>query len=162
MNEQEMKRKIDELERKVNELSAWKEARTRQQLTYPLDETSFGILNDKFLSIDNRIIYMGVGGREFPSYIVKQGGKYGEISAFNPVIFTANASTNVITASISLPDDTQVFLLTTGTLPDPLSTVIPYYIISSSGNTFKLSTSSGGSEVDITDTGTGIHFVTFI
>jgi hypothetical protein len=77
--------------------------------------------------------------------------------------FTAVAATNVVTVTGFTPADGMVvFLTTTTTLPDPLAASTAYYIISSSGQTCKFSTSLGGSEVDITDTGTGTHTATVV
>lgn len=48
---------------------------------------------------------------------------------------------------------------TTGTLPAPLVAGTVYYLRDVSGATFKLATTSGGSVLDITTTGTGTHTV---
>jgi hypothetical protein len=83
--------------------------------------------------------------------------------------FTVDAGTDVFTSnSHGLVDGDAVNLTTTGTLPAPLTTSTTgsaslvttetiYWIINSTTNTFKLSTSSGGSAVNVTDTGTGTH-----
>lgn len=73
--------------------------------------------------------------------------------------FTVNASTNVFTTVGNLlrnGDPVQVW--SDGTLPSPLSDTATYYVINKSGNTYKLSTSLGGSEIDITNTGTSTHY----
>lgn len=72
--------------------------------------------------------------------------------------FTA-ATSDVCTISGNIEDNTQVYLLSTNTLPSPLSETVPYYIINSTGSTFKLSTSLGGAAVNITDAGTGAHYL---
>lgn len=72
--------------------------------------------------------------------------------------FTANASTDVITASAhGLSNGNRLLLDSTTTLPAGLSKNTVYYVISVTTNTFKVSTTAGGSAVDITDTGTGTH-----
>jgi microcystin-dependent protein len=72
--------------------------------------------------------------------------------------FTANAGTDFITASShGLDNGDIVFFTTTTTLPAGLSLNTPYYVINKTTNTFQVSTSSGGSAVNITDTGTGTH-----
>ena len=72
--------------------------------------------------------------------------------------FTADAGTDVLTAtSHGLSDNDQVILSSTNTLPAGLSVNTIYYVISATTNTFQLSTTEGGSAVDITDTGTGTH-----
>lgn len=72
--------------------------------------------------------------------------------------FTATAGTDTINAtSHGLSDGNIVFFTSTTTLPAGLSANTVYYVINSATNTFKVSTSSGGSAVDITDAGTGTH-----
>lgn len=71
--------------------------------------------------------------------------------------FTA-ATTDVITsASHGLKNGDMVVLTTTDTLPASLATATGYFVINASTNTFKLSLTSDGSSVNITDTGTGTH-----
>ena len=73
--------------------------------------------------------------------------------------FTAVAGTDVCTsAGHTLSDGDTVTLSSTTTLPGGLAVDTTYYIIDSATNTFKLSTTLGGSAVDITDTGTGTHY----
>ena len=78
--------------------------------------------------------------------------------------FTANASTDKLTLAGRVPADGDCVQLQNvggedGALPAGLSALTNYYMIESSGQTCELSTSSGGSKVDITDTGTGTHFL---
>lgn len=71
--------------------------------------------------------------------------------------FTA-AVTNIITSNahgLSVGDCLQ--FTTSTTLPAGLSLLTNYYVISKTTNTFKVSATPGGTEVDITDTGTGTH-----
>lgn len=75
--------------------------------------------------------------------------------------FTANASTEVITATAhGLYDGDKVVLTTTGTLPAGLATATDYWVRDRSANTLKLSETAGGEAVDITDTGSGTHTIT--
>ena len=76
------------------------------------------------------------------------------------IIFTA-ATSDICTASENhyhLNGQT-VRMTTSDTLPAGLSLATTYYIINRTDTTFKVSTSKGGSAVDITDTGTGVHTV---
>ena len=74
--------------------------------------------------------------------------------------FTA-ATTNIITSNAhGLSEGDCVILTTTATLPAGLSLATNYYVISPTTNTFKLSATPNGSEVDITNTGTGTHTYT--
>ena len=86
------------------------------------------------------------------------------MTSYSPSTFTisnVNTTTNVITTSVThnlVAGDRISFNVSGGSLPSPLvdgSNIAPYYIISPTTNTFKVSTSSGGSEVDITTAGSG-------
>jgi hypothetical protein len=83
---------------------------------------------------------------------------------YSPTSFTissVNTTTNYITTSVThnlVAGDRIGFSVSGGSLPSPLqdsSTVAPYYIINPTSNTFQVSTSSGGSAVDLTTTGSG-------
>ena len=72
--------------------------------------------------------------------------------------FTVTTATDLVTSNAhGLSDGDTVVLTTTTTLPAGLSLTTQYYVISPTTNTFRLSSSFGGSAVDITDTGTGTH-----
>lgn len=91
--------------------------------------------------------------------------------------FTADASTDICTASASLVtqagtdaglnfQSAAVQFTTTGTLPAGLSLNTTYFLIYVSDTTFKVSTSwinsNGGTAIDITSTGTGVHTITAV
>lgn len=83
-------------------------------------------------------------------------GRYGISSGEDD--FTADTGNDTLTSnSHGLSDGDSVFVDSTGTLPGGLSANTVYYVINSTLNTFQLSTSSGGSAVDITSTGSGTH-----
>jgi len=72
--------------------------------------------------------------------------------------FTAVAATDVITSNAhGLADGDIVTVSSSTTLPAGLSANTNYYVIEKATNTFQLSATSGGSAVNITDTGTGTH-----
>lgn len=76
--------------------------------------------------------------------------------------FTANASTDVITATGHDYINTLAVTLSVsggGTLPAPLVAGTTYYIRDVATNTFKLSLTSGGAAIDITNAGTGTFVV---
>lgn len=74
--------------------------------------------------------------------------------------FTADATTNVLTLSgRHLENEAVIRLVSTTTLPGGLDQYTDYYVRDSSAATFKVATTLGGSAVDITDAGTGTHFV---
>jgi len=75
--------------------------------------------------------------------------------------FTA-ATTDIITMGTGWDNNIAVKVSTTGTLPGGLSASTTYYIVQAdvAAETCKLSTSVGGSAVDITSTGSGTHTMT--
>lgn len=74
--------------------------------------------------------------------------------------FTVNPTNDVITSNNhGLNDGAQILLKSTGTLPDPLSSVIPYYVRDATTNTFKVAVGAHTNPaVNITDRGIGRHF----
>lgn len=87
----------------------------------------------------------------------------GNLIAWSPLTgtsyaYTALASSNVFTAPASAFSNTNTVRLLFdlgGTTPTGVSIGTTYYIVSASGNTFKLSATSGGAEIDITTDGSG-------
>jgi len=74
--------------------------------------------------------------------------------------FTADAGTDVITAAGHGLSDAQIVrLTTTDTLPAGLSTGTDYYVRDATADTLQLSAIAGGAAIDITDAGTGTHFI---
>jgi len=73
--------------------------------------------------------------------------------------FTANATTDIITSNSHGLNNGDLVQLTNsgGALPAGLTTATNYYVLSSTTNTFQLSTTIDGSAVNITDAGTGTH-----
>jgi hypothetical protein len=69
--------------------------------------------------------------------------------------YTADASTDTLTLTSSLPNNTLVNVLSSGTPPGGLSVGVNYYIINSVGTTCQLALTSGGSAIDILSAGTG-------
>lgn len=70
-------------------------------------------------------------------------------SAFATDIFTSNGH--------GLVNGDQITVTTATALPAGMSLTTVYYVISATTNTFKLSTTKGGSSINITDNGTGTH-----
>lgn len=74
--------------------------------------------------------------------------------------FTATAATDVLSISqCDFADEQKVRLTTTGTLPAGLAVATDYYVILISDTSIKLSATRGGSPVDITDAGSGVHTI---
>lgn len=76
--------------------------------------------------------------------------------------FTADAGTDFVTCTnhgFSNNDIVQV-VNSGGALPAGLSASTNYYVINKTANTFQLSSSSGGSAINITDVGSGTNYFT--
>lgn len=104
-------------------------------------------------------------GKSWPSKTLRPGGAITvRYRAGYAIPFTVAISTEIITAvghPFANGDAVRVWN-TGGALPTGLSALTDYYVISVSGDTFKLSATSGGSAIDITAAGTGTHFVGLI
>lgn len=74
--------------------------------------------------------------------------------------FTVVAATDVFTAaSHNLVNNDPVRVSTTDTLPAGIVSANTYWVIAATENTFQLSSTPGGSAIDVTTTGTGTHSV---
>lgn len=80
-----------------------------------------------------------------------------------PSTFTVTiASPAVVTATVSLANNTPVMLTNTGypsALPTNLTTGTIYYVINSSGLTFNLSLTAGGVAINTSGTQSGTHYI---
>jgi len=88
--------------------------------------------------------------------LIPSAGTWGRGTAIGA--FTVDTGTDIITlSSHGLSDGYVIHVASTGTLPSGLSTNTVYYVRDSTSSTFRLSTSSGGSAIDITTAGSGTH-----
>ncbi len=86
---------------------------------------------------------------------------YNGRSFITTATFTA-ATTDIITsAGHNLSDGDTIYVSSGGTLPAGLSASTTYFVRDRTADTFKVALSSGGSAVDITDTGSGTHTWSF-
>lgn len=90
-----------------------------------------------------------------------QGGAlyyWNATTTVSPPIFTVTiASPGVITTTISLLNGTAVQLLTTGALPTGLLSNITYYVVNSTGTSFSLAATPGGTAITTSGTQSGEH-----
>ena len=75
--------------------------------------------------------------------------------------FTADSTTDLLTFTDYSPTNGDSFRLTNsgGELPGGLQEKRTYYVVNASGTTCKLSATSGGSAIDITSKGGGLHYL---
>ena len=75
--------------------------------------------------------------------------------------FTANTTTEFLTLTdaVNYVNTNTIQFTTTNTLPAPLAINTRYFVVGKTGNTFQVATTSGGSAINLTTTGTGTHTV---
>ena len=83
----------------------------------------------------------------------------GDVTLNNSKDFTVSSSSGLLVSSAShnLSNDDQIYVQTSATLPTGLSINTNYYVISKTDDTFKLSTTRGGSAIAYTNAGSGTH-----
>lgn len=155
---------ISQLKKQVRELLEWKKERTEQQLSFPLERRSIDIIASKFLKVTDSINFVRTNGREVPTFIIGESNNrvYTFQALPNLFQYSVNITTDVFTSTIALPNDTQVELFSTQVVPAGVTSGTTYYTVSVSGNTFKLSATSGGAAINITSVGTGDHYFYFV
>lgn len=79
----------------------------------------------------------------------------------HPTSFTADADTDILTWAGRTPHDGEMVWLSTSAadLPAPLAVKTDYYLRDSSGASCKLATTRTGSALNLTDAGTGTHYM---
>ena len=75
----------------------------------------------------------------------------------NPTFTVTIATPGVVTTSIELADGTPIRLITNGALPTGLTVGTLYYVVNSTGTTFELATTVGGTPIDTSGTQSGTH-----
>ncbi len=167
-----MDQEIKQLEDRVAGLLKWKDERSEERLTFPLDFVSRRTLN-----YYSNPLFSGLPvstGRLFPSFLdviteLLAVGLEVRINGQKRILlltielnqFTVNTSTDVITNSAgshNLNNGDQIAFTSTNFLPVGLSALSIYYVINRTGTTFQVSTTRGGSAVDITTSGTGTQY----
>lgn len=80
---------------------------------------------------------------------------------YTPIEVLIDISTGVLTAVGSRPlaDGTAVSLFTTGELPTGLDVGASYFVVQSTGTTFKLSTTIEGTPISLSGTQSGVHYI---
>lgn len=90
-----------------------------------------------------------------------RGGKIyywnASIGLNNPTFTITIASPGIVTSSVSLYDDTPIRLITDGALPTGLTVGTLYYVVNSTGTTFELATTVGGTPINTSGTQSGTH-----
>lgn len=158
--------KLQQLERRVAELEKYVSEKKKQQISFPLDQNSIGILRENFMQITGRydIYYGGAGGNSFPNYVGNQGSYNFEVGSPSMSGYSVDISANTVTAfgtNLKYFDGFLVQVATTDTPPAPLVAGDIYNVINSDGFTFQLEASVGGGAINITTAGTGLQFIQY-
>lgn len=156
----EEKQQLQSLQNKVNELE--KQIKDLSNPATMSDEFVRALITKGFLKANLKIDYVSASNNNFRNIFTDFFNTNVVLTGVDRayyVKFTASTS-DTCTADGKAPEnDTSVYVISTGTLPAPLIETTQYYIINSSGNTFKLSTTVGGAAVNITDVGAGAHYL---
>src|SRR5262245_25784540 len=72
---------------------------------------------------------------------------------------SAAANTLTLTAHALVNDDPVAVVNIGGSLPSPLLAPVVYYVIKIDNDTIKLTATVSGSAIDLTDAGTGDHYI---
>jgi hypothetical protein len=160
------------IEKRIQELEKWKAEREKQQIRFPIDQQSLIVLSKYFLSRVGQIEYTNASGDPFRNILVSQDNKLDVVSVFAEMVrFRASTSDvitlgqNIVTGAMvtDFADTQQVFVLAASgadsVLPSPLNDTTIYYVRDSTGSTFKLATSSGGSAINLTTAGSGDLYI---
>lgn len=152
-----------DLQARVAALEKWKADRERQQITFPLDVQSQRVLNKYFMHVTGSITTVGgASGNTFVEYIGQQANIEFVVSANTYIPYTVNTTTDVFTVTnYNFENGMLVNVATSDTTPAPLVSGTDYYVVNSTGLTFKLSLTFGGAAIDITTTGTGSQYIYF-
>jgi len=147
-------------EQRLEKIEKYIEERKQQQIKYPLDVNSITILSEYFMRISESIKFLaGVSGREFEIFLGSQGTSNFQVPKVEYFRFTANPSTDQLTTQVNFSNDAYVLVLSSNTAPAGLTSGSAYYVVNTTGTSFKLSATSGGSAINITDTGTGNQYL---
>lgn len=153
-----------DLTKRVTALEQQLAALKKQQITFPLDDLSIKVLMKYFMRLTGTVVTAGgASGNASIEFIGSQDDKDFIVSENPYTPYTVNVSTDVLTAQgATFPNDTQVVVASDDTAPAGLTIGTTYWVINSTGSTFKLSTSMGGSAVNITAAGTGRQYILFL
>lgn len=155
-----------DFENRLKSLEKWRDERVRQQISYPLDVESQIVLAKYFMKIFDTLTYTVVGAEEHIAtiYVGQQGNFQFQVEQNTLFPYTVNVASNIFTIAggKTFANDTAVLVYYApgGALPTPLAVNTTYYVVSSTGNSFKLSATVGGAAINITTTGTGKQFIT--
>lgn len=156
---EDLKQRIEKIEKFIDSLKGTN--------NFP-KEVLEALIASGFLKYEKSLNYeAGASGNAFEDIIVKYG-KYMDMIGIKstPLAFVVNSLPNDTCSLIDYSFDisklngASVQLYTDGILPGGLDLVVPMFIMSASGDSFKFTT-DGINPVDITSVGTGNQYIGF-
>jgi hypothetical protein len=112
---------------------------------------------DELSGITLSLITGGIGTMTFPTTVKWAGGTAPTLTNNSATFTTTFATDKVNITAHGFINGERVHVTSDDTLPAGLSANTIYFVINKDTNDFELSTTLGGSAVDITDDGTGTH-----
>lgn len=110
-------------------------------------EAVAGITSDQTLSLNAH------------DFVYGSGALQRTFAAESGTAFTTDFTTDYLTSTgHGLSNGDRVMVYSGTTLPAPLAANTVYFVVNKTTDTFKLSLTSGGSAIDLTDNGTGTHY----
>lgn len=80
-----------------------------------------------------------------------------DLEVYDKKSFTVATGTSLASSNNGLSTNQEIYFTSTGTLPNPLSTGVIYFVTSISTNSFSVSSTLGGSDITFTNSGSGVH-----
>lgn len=158
----------EQIIQRLEALEKWKAEKTQQQISFPLDQFSKDVLQRDFIQVVGFGKTSGASGNEFLFYTTKIDGNLDQIMSVAYGMFPVNVdyTTDYFTANFEVPDGTALFVTAQSLdrtsspfVPGGLLDGVTYYVVNSSGTKFKLSSTFGGSAINITSNGGGNIFM---
>jgi hypothetical protein len=168
--EQEIQQLKTDLKSLKSELQEYKKKVDNIYSPTQFPEQILNILYKKgLIRITDTLIYSGVTGVEFTDFIVDISDKQYivQMTPFeNYIPFTVNTSTDVVSSNRDLEswvgEGNTVTIISTNTLPSPLTTSLSYMVKNISGSTCDFYDSTGATKVNFTTAGVGKHYITSV
>ena len=157
-----MNPEIEQLKKDVAELLQWKKDRMSQQLTAPFDARSQTVLSKYFPKLIKVFYIPDLNGHTVPIVTLFNidNSEYFLGNAAPMTTFKADLTTYLLYVNQNqFKNGDQVYVNAVLALPTPLDSTTKYWVVNTSGNQFKLSLTSGGAAINLTDNGSGELFI---
>lgn len=151
------------LAERVEALEKWKYEKERRQIAYPLDVESIETLKNYFVRMTQKFTYPhdnGITILDVSTFVAEQGEESFELNEMKSIFAIAEPSTDVFTivsSKMAVGDGYKVafYGFDGGSVPSPITKGVVYYVVDAApdGRSFKVSSSPGGTPVNLTTAG---------